>query len=125
MESIRKISILVFAFCIVSAVGCKKDDGFKDASDITGTWTLIGIKNIADIPDIVVTFEPDGGFELVQQIMEGRHETFTGTYVLSGGVLSGEYSDGSALESYRAAKKDDLLRLTSVSNPQYVCTYSK
>lgn len=76
----KKILFIMAAIMLVVATGCKKEDKKKDLKAITvGEWHCVPEGMDADI---YVAFAAEGGFDLYQQIGEGRHRHYTGTWTL-------------------------------------------
>ncbi len=62
---------------------------------------------------VYIEFLPDGTFSLAQIVGAGRYQTHTGTWTLTGDILSGRYSDGVRWGAdYQIAISDDILTMT-------------
>lgn len=116
---IRRIVLFfaVAAMCVLSS--CKKDGGAS--ASLVGEWELSDVDFVtrsALVGDETVTvylrFSADGTFALYQIIGEGRAVSFSGTWQLSGDILSGAYSDGTRWSSsYVVSVGKDRLTLTT------------
>lgn len=125
---------------VCACVACGKDDdggggngggngdgGGKKASDVTGEWCLSAYSTKAvtigsESVDVYISFT-SSAFELYQKVGEGRYRKYSGTYTLSSGTLSGQYSDGKAWgTSYEVTRKGDSMTLTAGVE---VSTYTK
>ena len=75
--------------------------------------------------EIYVAFAAEGGFDLYQQIGEGRHRHYTGTWTLEGNILSGIYADETAWgSSYKVEFSDDnTMILTAQNGSEEIMTY--
>lgn len=97
----------------------KDDEPQPPAGPIAGEWHLASWN--AENPeafDAYVSFNPDATFDLYQKIEQVRYQHFTGTYLLRGNVLTGQYADGTAWGgTYEASFSDDGDILTLVSEP--------
>ena len=119
----KRLLYILAALMLITATGCKKDDKQKDLKAITvGEWHCVpeGID-----ADIYVTFAAEGGFDLYQQIGEGRHRHYTGTWTLEGNILSGIYADETAWgSSYKVEFSDDnTMILTAQNGSEEITTY--
>lgn len=132
MKKILYIAVALLTFC-----ACGKDNGdggggnnSKTDLNITGDWRLSKIETKASIGgaevDVYLRFTSDKKFEMYQMIGTGRYRAYSGTWTLTGSVLSGTYSDGKKWgASYDVAVSGSTLTLTSkTSNPEKD-TYTK
>ena len=87
----KKILYMAVA-AVLLLTGCEKKDTPKTAQDlICGKWHST---TDADMRDIYSEFTSDGKFELYQQLGEGAHRLYRGTWSIEGSVISGMYNDG-------------------------------
>lgn len=121
------ISAIVMA---VAASSCEKsgDDNTPESLDVAGQWHLV---SSGDLPmesvDVYVSFD-NGSFFLYQKIGEGRYRRYAGTYIVSGSLLSGSYSDGTSWGSdYDIAldPEGELLTMTARNGSGEVSTYER
>ena len=123
MVIMKKILFIMAAIMLIVATGCKKEDKKKDLKAITvGEWHCVPEGMDADI---YVAFAAEGGFDLYQQIGEGRHRHYTGTWTLEGNILSGIYADETAWgSSYKVEFSDDnTMILTAQNGSEEIMTY--
>lgn len=112
-------------FALTCAVSCKKDDKKVDyKSSIVGEWHC---SPEAFDADVYVAFNAEGGFDLYQQIGEGRHRHYTGTYSIEGNTLSGTYTDGNPWGSTYSMEfvSDKEMKLTALNGSNEVMSYFK
>ncbi len=125
-----------FIYMIVAVAvlaGCEKKPAGKDEPKtfeqmVAGEWhcTPTDIK-----ADIYVSFTSEGGFELYQQITEGAHRLYRGTWAVASeeqGIITGKYNDGEKWASdyvvtFSTDKKTMTLAPVEVTTPvEYVYT---
>lgn len=133
--AIMRKNFVVAAIAVIMMLMLSVSCGEKEPKviDITGTWNLTSIETRSaqfgdQTVDVYVTFFRDGTFNLHQQVGAGRFQSFSGTWVLDGSMLSGKYSNGNAWgATYEAEVLDggDVLVLTSQGTVQEVDTYRK
>ena len=121
----KMLLFLLLSLCLVAA--CKKA---PDPLSVNGEWQLCDYQaksvNIhgTDV-DVYISFTADGNFTLYQKLGEGRYTRFTGTFTLSGDILSGKYTSGGSWASqYSVAKEGDKLVLTQHPDAKEVHTFS-
>lgn len=67
--------------------------------------------------DIYISFDDDKTFELYQQIGEGAHRLYRGTWNLEENLLTGKYNDGEEwAAAYTITINDKQLTMTSVND---------
>lgn len=109
----RILYILTAALLIAS---CGEKNGGK--TELTLEQKLCAEWHSTFLPvdgDIYISFATDKTFELYQQIGEGAHRLYRGTWNLEENLLTGKYNDG---EEWAAAYQADVSNkvLTLVSN---------
>ena len=125
----KKIVFYIF-FAVVMAVvvsSCAKSgNDTSESLDITGEWSLISSGDLSmDDISVYVSFVSDH-FELYQKLGEGRYYVYTGTYTLSGNILSGRYSDGTSWGSdYDVIIGYDSLTMTARNGSGEVSVYTR
>lgn len=110
--------IILFATALLILASCSKEG----ESSVAGSWQLVSSSVALDEAyDVYMNFE-GGSFELYQKFGSERYYAYKGSYSVTGGILSGIYSDGSAwAASYKVSRKGDRLTLTAVdSGSEYV-----
>ena len=105
--------ILYILSLLMILVSCDKEGAeLRLEENLYGDWhsTTLPVDG-----DIYISFSEDKTFELYQQIGEGSHRLYRGTWVLEGKLLTGKYSDG---EDWAAAYNISIVEkvLTMVSN---------
>lgn len=118
--------IIYLAAAILSIIGCKEknpDNGGTPtppapevtlAEKIEGQWHCV----VSDIDaDLWLNISADSSFELYQQIGEGAHRLYRGTWTIDEkqAELNGKYNDGTAWgSSYTVTVSDDLNNMTLI-----------
>lgn len=76
--------------------------------------------------DIYVSFNDNKTFELYQQIGEGAHRLYRGTWILEDNLLSGKYNDGEEwAAAYTITINDKQLTMTSVNDAAEESVFAK
>lgn len=125
----KKFIYIFVALLLVVTPGCKKNGSeATTATKLVGQWHCIAEElNVAEDIDVYVEFMADKSFNLYQKIGQGRHRHFTGTWSVSGDVLSGLYADGSEWGSSYAVEFSgmDAMKLTAKNGSKEVMTYTR
>lgn len=112
--------ILTLLATLTLASGCKE---VTSPSMIEGEWHCA-----TQECDIYISFATTGTFQLYQQLGEGRHHLYNGTWTLDKNTLSGEYNDGTPWGSdYTVAFGDgsDTMTLTATNGSAEAHTYTR
>ena len=137
------LAALVCTLALVSCGGSSSDGGDDTGgggggggkktitvSDLVGQWELTGIttKSVTfggQSISVYLDFQNSSSFDLYQMIGEGRYTKFSGTFSLSGNVLSGKYSSGKSWgASYEVAIDGNRMTL-KVKDGTESDTYTK
>lgn len=133
----RTLYILLTAFAIIACgekadpenQGGNENQGSEPvatlSSQIIGEWHSESLQIDADI---YMAFAQDGTFELYQQIGDGAHRLYRGTWSINEekAILSGKYNDGNNwAASYSVTLDKDTLTLTSDNDTKEKSTYKK
>lgn len=125
----KKFIYIFVALLLVVTPGCKKNGSeATTATKLVGQWHCIAEElNVAEDIDVYVEFMADKSFNLYQKIGQGRHRHFTGTWSVSGDVLSGLYADGTEWGSSYAVEFSgmDAMKLTAKNGSKEVMTYTR
>lgn len=123
---------LLFSFMSVS---CKKDKGPDVAAGIVSEWHLIEMTGYeaSELPSIYVDFKADKSFDLYQKVGDVlRYSRYTGTYTVTGNMLTGEYSDGIKWGgdkrngiTYKVSFDGAILCLAADNGSGEICRYEK
>ena len=110
---------LITALALVLALcGCNKNNPEKVLS-VVGEWQLSAISTKAvsigsESVEVYLEFIDGGTFNTFQVLGAGRPRTFSGTWALTEGQLSGKYSDGKKWgATYTVSFDGDNLVLTN------------
>lgn len=99
-------------------VSCGEKNGSK--TELTLEQKLCTEWHSTSLPvdgDIYISFSEDRTFELYQQIGQGAHRLYRGTWNLEETLLTGKYNDGEAwAAAYEIIINDKQLTMTSVND---------
>ena len=116
----------IFAVALLALVSCNPDKpkpGEKGALD--GEWHLVAWNGEAPEFEVYVEFNSNG-FNIYQQVYTLFYEHFTGTYNISGDILTGSYADST---NWACGSKflfeDGKLLLQSQEDTSIVSVYEK
>ncbi len=122
--------LIIAALMLLALASCDKEKAGK-ALDISGDWNITEISTkAAEIGgvtlDIWISFKADKSFTMYQKIGQGRYDSYSGSWSISGTRLTGTYSDGKKWATeYDVALEDggNSLILTSITGE--TDTYAK
>lgn len=121
----KKILFILSALMLLAA--CGKNNG--DKTKLTLEQKLYGEWHSTSLPidgEIYLNFSEDKTFELYQQIGEGAHRLYRGTWALEGNLLTGKYNDGEDwAASYNVDVADKTLTMTSNNDAAEASVYEK
>lgn len=122
------ILTLVSAFMLS---GCGDKNKEKNQIALTGQWELIDIETKSvqigeEIVEVYIEFKTDKTFSLWQKLGRGRHRKYSGTWSLTGTILTGKYSDGKAWgANYEVGIESGNLVMTEMKTGRETCIYRK
>lgn len=112
--------ILYILSAAIMMVACNKEEA---ENGIYGQWHS---ETVSTEADIYLSLTKDNKFELFQQIGEGRHRLYRGTWTLDGNILKGKYNDGEDWAySYHAEFSKKSLTLTSLDESAQVTVFRR
>ena len=119
--------IYIFSALVILA-SCGKN-GEDQKPELTLEQQLIGqwhsVSNSLEA-DLYIDFQEGKTFELYQQIGEGAHRLYRGTWNLEGTLLTGKYNDGEDwAAAYQVEMREKQLVLTSSNDTAEKSTYEK
>lgn len=120
---------LIYIFsALVLLASCGKNEEDKKP-ELTLEQQLIGqwhsVSNSLEA-DLYIDFQEGKTFELYQQIGEGAHRLYRGTWNLEGTLLTGKYNDGEDwAAAYQVEMREKQLVLTSSNDTAEKSTYEK
>lgn len=121
----KKILYIISALLLF--ISCTEKDGGK--TELTLQQKLCGdwhSTSLAIDADIYISFAEDNTFELYQQIGEGAHRLYRGTWNLEGDILTGKYNDGEDwAAAYLITIEGNTLTLTSQNDAAETAVYEK
>lgn len=130
MAVMKRLAMLMIAAAAVLAAACGKED---KKVDVSGEWELTNVEFVtksavigSETVFVYMSFDKAGTFSIYQKLGEGRYQTFSGTWALSGDVLNGTYSDGKNWACpYRVSRDGDTMIMVSSPDEKDVYTYRK
>lgn len=76
--------------------------------------------------EIYLSLSEDNKFELYQQIGDGRHRLYRGTYSFENYLLTGKYNDGEDWAyAYQVVLADDTMTLTTLDESAQVSVFKR
>ena len=103
----KVLYILATALLVVA---CGKDKPIEKG--ICDQWHSTSLSSDGDI---YLSLTKDNKFELYQQIGDGRHRLYRGTYNFENDILTGKYNDGEDWAySYQVVLDGDIMTLTTL-----------
>ena len=110
---------ILYIFCALLLIAsCGEKNGGK--TELTLEQKLCAEWHSTFLPvagDIYISFASDKTFELYQQIGEGAHRLYRGTWNLEENLLTGKYNDGEEwAAAYNITINDKELTMTSVND---------
>ena len=104
----KKVLYILAAILLMAA--CSKDKPVEKG--ICDQWHSTSLSTDGDV---YLSLTKDNKFELYQQIGEGRHRLYRGTYSFENDILTGKYNDGEDWAySYQVVLADDIMTLTTL-----------
>ena len=92
MVIMKRIFAVFFALMLLASCGLNIEDKKPTLEQqIIGQWH--SVSNALEA-DLYIDFQEGKTFELYQQIGEGAHRLYRGTWNLEGTILTGKYNDG-------------------------------
>lgn len=122
----KRIFAVFFALMLLASCGKNGEDNKPELTleqQLIGQWH--SISNALEA-DLYIDFQEDKTFELYQQIGEGAHRLYRGTWNLEGTLLTGKYNDGEDwAAAYQVEMREKQLILTSNNDTAEKSTYEK
>lgn len=122
----KKLLYIFSALMILASCGKNSDDNKPEQTleqQIIGQWHSVSNSLEADL---YIDFQESKTFELYQQIGEGAHRLYRGTWNLEGTLLTGKYNDGEDwAAAYQVEMREKQLVLTSNNDTAEKSTYEK
>ena len=111
----------------LAVVGCEKSSvkGSSKAA-LDGEWVLTSWNEAEPEFNVYIDFNEDNTFEIYQQVWSFDYELYTGTYTITGDIVTGVYADGSIWAcGYKFVKDGDTLTMYSQEDQSVVSVYTK
>ena len=122
----KKLLYIFSTLVILASCGKNSDDNKPEQTleqQIIGQWHSVSNSLEADL---YIDFQEGKTFELYQQIGEGAHRLYRGTWNLEGTLLTGKYNDGEDwAAAYQVEMREKQLVLTSNNDTAEKSTYEK
>lgn len=110
----KRIFAVFFALMLLASCGKNGEDNKPELTleqQLIGQWH--SVSNALEA-DLYIDFQEGKTFELYQQIGEGAHRLYRGTWNLEGTLLTGKYNDGEDwAAAYQVEMREKQLVLTS------------
>ena len=122
----KKLLYIFSALVLLASCGKNEEDKKPELTleqQLVGQWHSVSNSLEADL---YIDFQEGKTFELYQQIGEGAHRLYRGTWNLEGTLLTGKYNDGEDwAAAYQVEMRDKQLVLTSNNDAAEKSTYEK
>lgn len=122
----KRIFAVFFALMLLASCGKNGEDNKPELTleqQLIGQWH--SVSNALEA-DLYIDFQEGKTFELYQQIGEGAHRIYRGTWNLEGTLLTGKYNDGEDwAAAYQVEMREKQLILTSNNDTAEKSTYEK
>ena len=126
MVIMKRIFAVFFALMLLASCGKNGEDNKLELTleeQLIGQWH--SVSNALEA-DLYIDFQEGKTFELYQQIGEGAHRLYRGTWNLEGTLLTGKYNDGEDwAAAYQVEMREKQLILTSNNDAAEKSTYEK
>ena len=122
----KRLIYIFSALVLLASCGKNEEDKKPELTleqQLVGQWHSISNSLEADL---YIDFQEGKTFELYQQIGEGAHRLYRGTWNLEGTLLTGKYNDGEDwAAAYQVEMREKQLVLTSSNDTAEKSTYEK
>ena len=125
MKSLKIFSLMMLL--ALAVIGCEKSSvkGSSKAA-LDGEWVLTSWNEAEPEFNVYIDFNEDNTFEIYQQVWSFDYELYTGTYTITGDIVTGVYADGSIWAcGYKFVKDGDTLTMYSQEDQSVVSVYTK
>lgn len=115
----KKLLYILAAALLMAA--CGKETPVEQG--ICGEWRSTSLSAEGEI---YMSLTEDNKFELYQQIGEGRHRIYRGTYSFENDILTGKYNDGENWAySYQVVLSGNTMTLTTLDESAQVSVFQR
>ena len=122
----KRLIYIFSALVLLASCGKNEEDRNPELTleqQLVGQWHSVSNSLEADL---YIDFQEGKTFELYQQIGEGAHRLYRGTWNLEGTLLTGKYNDGEDwAAAYQVEMREKQLVLTSSNDTAEKSTYEK
>ena len=122
----KRIFAVFFALMLLASCGKNGEDNKPELTleqQLIGQWH--SVSNALEA-DLYIDFQEGKTFELYQQIGEGAHRLYRGTWNLEGTLLTGKYNDGEDwAAAYQVEMRETGLVLTSNNDAAEKSTFER
>ena len=122
----KRLIYIFSALMLLASCGKNEEDKKPELTleqQLIGQWHSVSNSLEADL---YIDFQEGKTFELYQQIGEGAHRLYRGTWNLEGTLLTGKYNDGEDwAAAYQVEMREKQLVLTSNNDTAEKSTYEK
>ena len=122
----KRLIYIFSALVLLASCGKNEDDNKPELTleqQLVGQWHSVSNSLEADL---YIDFQEGKTFELYQQIGEGAHRLYRGTWNLEGTLLTGKYNDGEDwAAAYQVEMRETGLVLTSNNDAAEKSTFER
>ena len=122
----KRILYIFSALMLLASCGKNEEDKKPELTleqQLVGQWHSVSNSLEADL---YIDFQEGKTFELYQQIGEGAHRLYRGTWNLEGTLLTGKYNDGEDwAAAYQVEMRETGLVLTSNNDAAEKSTFER
>ena len=126
MVIMKRLIYIFSALVLLASCGKNEEDKKPELTleqQLVGQWHSVSNSLEADL---YIDFQEGKTFELYQQIGEGAHRLYRGTWNLEGTLLTGKYNYGEDwAAAYQVEMREKQLVLTSSNDTAEKSTYEK
>ena len=127
MKSLKIFSLLMLV--AVAFTGCEKENnpnGPAGKGALSGEWMLTSWSEAEPEFNVYIDFNDDNTFEIYQQVWSFDYELYTGTYTITGDIVTGVYADGSNWAcGYKFENSGNTLTMYSQEDKSVTSVYEK
>lgn len=131
MKKILTLALVLVVALMATSCGPKGKEN-PLVKGVVGEWKLTSWSaSLIEQIEVYVEFKADNTFVLYQKDLQTpiNYVTFKGTYLISGDIITGKYSDGKnwgATNGYQTTlEPDGTLKMVNADNPDDVSKYTK
>ena len=126
----KSLKILSLVAVVLFAVACGEKEnnpnGPGNKGVLSGEWMLTSWSEAEPEFNVYIDFNDDNTFEIYQQVWSFDYELYTGTYTITGDIVTGVYADGSNWAcGYKFENSGNTLTMYSQEDKSVTSVYEK